>query len=493
MNTLQKHNHAILRRHIFSPRIITSVNILPNGIISLPEVEWKDYWGVSCLQPLLDNLFVSWQAWIVSRFNRTKLNNYIYDYFRLLETGLDAYQSENIDICLLNKIVAFETFLVSAANSGACAASLFSTRNPSYLLHKIPNPIACDNPKYLPVICQREQSQQTARLYFHYRRIPVKHSRETQLFVYPAVASTAHECSGFDIIDLLFRVLTRQNDPWIKFRCASLAKSIFNDLVLSLNKAKVNLLDLGCGSAKISMRLCALAHVHSKSEFDVLLVDTIPSRFSIARSFYNNYQAFEAIRYKRSNLFNWVANMQNDTRRYDITLMLRFLDTLCQYQAQSLSHEQISRAMKQSDTTVSQIPTSQQILESPDKIIHSLHKIHTQDGSAYFQPCLRDYFKAVFLCCNINNYIQNNNEIVLPVRVFDENRLIMQDGVSILERIMAKSRHLIIEDSEVSLELLMNHAQKRQLNHLTFTNTQIRRGFSGSHCTLVSHSRRHCQ
>jgi SAM-dependent methyltransferase len=270
-----------------------------------------------------------------------------------------------------------------------------------------------------------------------------------------------------------------------------LGKSVFNDLVYSINKPKISLLDLGCGSAKISMRLCAQAYANTKNAFDVLLVDTIPSRFSIARSFYNNYQAFDAIRYKRSELFNWIANMQNDSKEYDITLMLRFLDTLSQYQAELISHEKIISAIKKCGSATLQIPTSQLILDSPSDIIHSLHRIKMQNGSAYFQPSLRDFFKAVFLCCNMIANVESNNDVVLPVRSFFEERLVMQDGISIFEKIMNKSQYLIIEDSEVSLKLLCDHARKRKLTHLAFSNTLPARGLSGSHCTLISHNRRY--
>ena len=50
---------------------------------------------------------------------------------------------------------------------------------------------------------------------------------------------------------------------------------------------------------------------------------------------------------------------------------------------------------------------------------------------------------------------------------------------------MEKSQYLIIEDSDVSIELLHKHAKKRQLAHLTFTN---KRSHHYSHCILVSHS-----
>jgi hypothetical protein len=449
-------------------------------------MEWQDYWGKTCLQSLLDKLFLSWHEWLFSRFNREKLNNYIYDYFRLLETGLDFYHSGMIDRCFLSKIVAFETFFVSTPNSNNHAAALFSTRNPNYLLHKIPNPIACDDPKYLPVISLREPSEQIARLYYHYRRIPIKQSRNTQLFLYPAVGQTTRGCTGFDVIDTLFRNLTRNNDPWVKLRCASLAKLIFDDLVISLNKPTVKLLDLGYGSAQISMRLCTQAYSKTKTSFDVSLVDTIPSRLSIARSFYRNYLAFESVHYRRSDMFNWVSSIQDNSATYDITLVLRVFDTLCQYQMESLPIKDILASMNMCGETILDVSTSQQIQNMPERIIHSLHKIQTQQGSSYWQPGLRDFFKAVSLCCNINNFI-HDNAIVLPVRSFSDNSLIMEDGVSILKRIMEKSQYLIIEDSDISLDLLCKHAKKCQLGHLTFASRRSRQDFSGSHRILVSH------
>jgi len=342
------------------------------------------------------------------------------------------------------------------------------------------------------VVCRGEQWEKTAKLYFHYRRIPVKQTHGTQLFVYLPVTSQLHEYSGFNVIDSLFRVFTPKNDPWIKQRCVSLAKSVFNDLIISLCKPKINLLDLGCGSAKISMQLCIQGHAETQSSFDVSLIDTIPSRFSIAHSFYKNSQAFEAIRYRRNDLFDWVANMHNETAEYDITLMLRVYDTFCLYQIDSIPIESLSSVKLPDATAVFQTPTSQQIQSSPGRIVHSLHKIRTQRGYAYFQPALRDFFKAVFFCCNTHSNIEDTkeNEIFLPVRSFSEDRLVMKDGRSILERIMEKSQYLIIEDSDVSLELLRHHAKKRNLCHLMFTNKRPRQYFSNSHCILISHTHR---
>ena len=173
---------------------------------------------------------------------------------------------------------------------------------------------------------------------------------------------------------------------------------------------------------------------------------------------------------------------------YDITLMLRVFDTLCHYQPESLSIDHILPSVKMFDSTVLEAPTSQQILDSPEKIIHSLHKIRTQRGSAYFQPALQDFFKSVFICCNINSETKKDKEIILPVRSFSENRLVLKDGTSILGRIMEKSKYLIIEDSDISLDILHDHVKKRQLEHLTFAYKRPRQCSPNSHCILVSHA-----
>jgi hypothetical protein len=65
----------------------------------------------------------------------------------------------------------------------------------------------------------------------------------------------------------------------------------------------------------------------------------------------------------------------------------------------------------------------------------------------------------------------------------------MEDGVSIIRRIMENSQHLIIEDSDLSLDLLCQHAEKRQLGYLTFTSKRSHQDFSGSHRILVSHGK----
>jgi hypothetical protein len=48
---------------------------------------------------------------------------------------------------------------------------------------------------------------------------------------------------------------------------------------------------------------------------------------------------------------------------------------------------------------------------------------------------------------------------------------------------------VIIEDSDLSLDLLYDHVEKRQLGHLTFTNKRSLQDFSGSHRVLISHGK----
>lgn len=105
MNALQRYNHAILRKHLFSQRIITSLDVQPNGILPLESTAWTEYWKNCHLQPLLDQLFSSGSDWISSWFNREKRTRSIYDYFRLLETGLTAFRTGEIHVLFLKKIV----------------------------------------------------------------------------------------------------------------------------------------------------------------------------------------------------------------------------------------------------------------------------------------------------------------------------------------------------------------------------------------------------
>ena len=87
-------------------------------------------------------------------------------------------------LCVLQKIVGFETIRVSG-DCGGSAAAIVSARHPVYLLGKLASPHAPENPKYLPLVCPCGTWPEAHALYWHYRRIPLFRTNSIQLFVYP--------------------------------------------------------------------------------------------------------------------------------------------------------------------------------------------------------------------------------------------------------------------------------------------------------------------
>ena len=98
----------------------------------------------------------------------------------------------------------------------------------------------------------------------------------------------------------------------------------FAPLVARSASPRLHLLDMACGSAKITMTLCRKASaVHQKS-FDLTLVDVVRGNKSIANAFYRNPRVFGNVVFRRESMFDWVdKNADNPNMRFDVALLLQ--------------------------------------------------------------------------------------------------------------------------------------------------------------------------
>lgn len=80
-----------------------------------------------------------------------------------------------------------------------------------------------------------------------------------------------------------------------------------------------------------------------------------------------------------------------------------------------------------------------------------------------------------------------DKEVVMPIKRFDENTMLLPDNSSVIAAIMQRCKHLIIEDAELSLPLLQNHFDKNGLGYLDIMNANKNTRGGGSHLLLVNH------
>ena len=259
---------------------------------------------------------------------------YIRTYFALLRVSVDGFCRATVNLPLLQRVVGFETFHISGEQDGRLAGIL-NVRNPAYLLKKLSQPNSADDPKYLPLVCPLAPSTDPSQLYCHYRRIPIAGARGVQLFVYLPVAAKDRPRS-YSLMGQVFSSLTPKSDPWVQERSRALFRGVFGRLTVHVPADRIQLLDLACGSAKITMTLCKKAFARGAKPFDLTLVDVVRGSRSIANTFFKNLRVFGNVLFRRGDLFDWVDRAEADTpARFDIALMLR----ICDVSALSTSRE----------------------------------------------------------------------------------------------------------------------------------------------------------
>ena len=323
MDRLQRYNQRLVRSALKETRLLTALHVTADRRIRVTSVTWDEYWG-QCgpFAKELAQLKTAWTALIAGNFASSLRPEFVRAYFLLLRTCLDGHACGQNSLSVLRKIVGFETIRVSG-DCGGSAAAIVNARHPVYLLSKLARPHAPENPKYLPLICPCGNSSAENALYWHYRRISLMRANGIQLFVYPPTEVCDRPLSHA-LIGQLFACLTPRSDPWIRERSQSLFEGVFAPLVARSASSRLHLLDMACGSAKITMTLCRKAFAAYRKSFDLTLVDVVRGNRSIANAFYRNSRVFGNIVFRRENLFEWVdKNAGKPQMRFDVALLLR--------------------------------------------------------------------------------------------------------------------------------------------------------------------------
>ena len=319
---------------------LASIDVTAARRVRVTSATWDEYWGTcDFLAGEIAQLKAAWTALIAGRFDDKLRSDFVRTYFLLLRACLDCHARGHNMLTLLRKIVGFETIRISGDCNGS-AAAIISARHPAYLLSKLARPDAPENPKYLPLICPCGDLPGTAALYWHYRRIPLTRTGGIQLFVYPPT-EVCNRPLSHALIGQLFACLTPKSDPWIRERSQSLYDGVFASLVARSASPRLHLLDMACGTAKITMTLCRKAYAAHRKSFDLTLVDVVRGNRSIANAFYRNPKVFGNVLFRRDSLFEWVdKNADKPQMRFDVALLLRACDLFSRF---SIENDVVSR------------------------------------------------------------------------------------------------------------------------------------------------------
>ena len=165
--------------------------------------------------------------------------------------------------------------------------------------------------------------------------------------------------------------------------------------------ARLHLLDMACGSAKITMTLCRKAFAAHQKSFDLTLVDVVRGNKSIANAFYRNPRVFGNVVFRRESLFDWVdKNAGKPQMRFDVALLLRACNLFSRFSIEKMSYREANALIGQ-DTTCdpldSQVLRPAELIEnnSLGRIQHGIGRFIFKNGWVFRQFSASDYFKAI--------------------------------------------------------------------------------------------------
>ena len=489
MDCTQKYNQRLFRNALRETRLITSVKVTAGRRLRVTSTTWDEYWELgSFLASEIAQLQAAWTALIAGRFADKLRSDFVRTYFLLLRACLDCHDRGQDVLTLLRKIVGFETIHISGDCDGS-AAAIISVRHPAYLLSKLARPDAPENPKYLPLICPCKNSPGTETLYWHYRRIPLMQTGGIQLFVYPPT-EVGNRPLSHALIGQLFACLTPKSDPWIRERSQSLYDGVFASLVSRSTSPRLHLLDMACGTAKITMTLCRKAFAAHRKSFDLTLVDVVRGNRSIANAFYRNPRVFGNVLFRRDSLFEWVdKNADKSQMRFDVALLSRACDLFSRFSIKTMSYREANRLVAQDKTCNlfdSRVLHPAKLIEDNDlgRIEHRIGRFIFKNGWTFRQFSLSDYFKAIHIVMG-GQLTAGERSIYMPLRVFDEDILVLPSGRSIIAQLLTMANQLVIEDADLMPCHLDRHLRQFALSDLSVTDLTERAKRRGATVLLV--------
>ena len=483
MDCTQRYNQRLLRNALWETQLITSIDVTAGRPLRVTSTTWDEYWGhCDFLTSEIAQLRAAWTALIVGKFADKLWSDFVRTYFLLLRACLDRHARGQNVLSLLRKVVGFETIRISG-DCGGSAAAIVSARHPAYLLSKLARPDVPENPKYLPLICPCRNIPEAEVLYWHYRRIPLIRSGGIQLFVYPPT-EVCNRPLSHALIGQLFACLTPKSDPWIRERSQSLYDGVFASLVARSASPRLHLLDMACGTAKITMTLCRKAFAAHRKSFDLTLVDVVQGNRSIANAFYRNPKVFGNVMFRRDSLFEWVdKNADKPQMRFDVALLLRACNLFSRFSIERMSYREANALIAQDKTCNfldSKVLRPAELIEENNlgRIEHGIGQVLFKNGWTFRQFSLSDYFKALHVVMG-GRLSANEDHFCVPLRVFDDDVLVLPSGRSLITQLLTMANQLVIEDADLLPYHLNRHFKQFALGNLRvtdLTNQAKRRG-----------------
>lgn len=235
-----------------------------HGQLVLRSVPWSSFWRVGReffeadrrLVHRLVQLKKAWLALLHHPGSVPRRQVFCWEYFSLLHHALDIARSEpdRADpMPTLQHIVSFECFRICMKGGTGTAAGIISTRNPVYLLGRLPHNAPLPTPRHVPLVLPSDELVP----FYCYRQLRSCSKTGSDLLLFPAV-DLQERTASFAPIDRVARLITTKPDPYAYARARLLARRVLLPLLGARVRnrtapcaATVSVLDVGAGTGHV--------------------------------------------------------------------------------------------------------------------------------------------------------------------------------------------------------------------------------------------------
>jgi len=317
---------------LLSDALLASIEVDAAGRLSIESVSWEQYWhaansrGLHHLEAWLEALRGARAGYVQSRFDLHLAVPYCYAYFSLLRRAVESVADGQADLQFLRAVLGFECASVSWEGRTAPLAVLTSTaKNPVYLLSKLRQPKAYEDPKFLPlstVFDPTTDPGDRTPLFYHYRQLSPGARGEFRLLICPTVETKARP-DAFACLQSLGAAFANKRDTRAHQRSVRIAELAVGPVLQRLlapldccSEPEIRIADLGAGSGDLTRGVLQqvvgrFPQVVRGRRFSWTMVDLAfadPKRHAFSRSF---SRRLAELRCQRADYASWIQQQSS--------------------------------------------------------------------------------------------------------------------------------------------------------------------------------------
>lgn len=475
-----------------SDQLIANLSVCHDGRIDIETIDWDDYWcrfevcGKQWVE-YLDAIKVARSFYIKSGYDLRAATAYSQTYFALLRELV--LQPNCPDI--LRAILGFECFGVNwSGDDHMLAGATLTIRHPVYLLAKLREPNAYDDAKFLPIICPTSIFDSTqSSFFYYYRQIKVQNEPSASLLIYPTV-DLSTRLESFGCIDAVSSALSFRPDPRSRQRAKAIADwavapFISHTIGQTETPAELSFVDIGGGSGTLLAEVCKQLISEHRDVLDgrkiTWSIVDVGAQDATRRAWSPELrQHMSCIDHHTSDYAAWIADQANRTesRTYDIALVCRLLNNLSHINIESSNTPTVvakMTRMRNHAPTENYHPSDCLAGSSPDcqSLVASNSRVRLDGGVTFRQASLTDFFRGLYLVSGLLQNVETGS-VFYPIRRFNCDALLLPNGHSLLDKLSLMANQIVIEDVDLTADIMVKHLRAHGLAHLAATDATDR-------------------